>query len=174
MKLMIASDIHGSALWCGKMLDAFEAGNFDKLLLLGDILYHGPRNPRPDGHDPKVVADMLNSEKEKILCVRGNCDCEVDQMLLEFPVLADYAWLNIDGCEMFATHGHHFNNKAKEMIPPMPKGAYLLNGHFHIPEITDCGDFTYVNCGSVALPKDGTPHSYAVFEDGIFRLEELK
>jgi len=171
MKLMIASDIHGSALWCGKMLDAFTAEKADKLLLLGDILYHGPRNPLPDGHEPKAVADMLNSDKEKILCVRGNCDCEVDQMMLEFPVLADYALLSIDGYELFATHGHHFN---KETPPPLPKGAFLLNGHFHVPEITECGSFTYVNCGSVALPKNGTPHSYAVFENGRFTLKELK
>ena len=168
---MIASDIHGSALWCGKMLDAFTAEKADKLLLLGDILYHGPRNPLPDGHEPKAVADMLNSDKEKILCVRGNCDCEVDQMMLEFPVLADYALLSIDGYELFATHGHHFN---KETPPPLSKGAFLLNGHFHVPEITECGSFTYVNCGSVALPKNGTPHSYAVFENGKFTLKELK
>lgn len=170
MKLMIASDIHGSAYWCSRLMEAFEAGDFRKLLLLGDILYHGPRNPLPDGHDPKAVADMLNSHKEKILCVRGNCDCEVDQMMLDFPVLGEYAWISADGCELFAAHGHHYN---KEAPPPLPKGAYLLNGHFHIPEITDCGDFTYVNCGSAALPKNGTPHSYAVFENGRFELKEL-
>ncbi|MBR6103079.1 MAG: phosphodiesterase [Ruminococcus sp.] len=170
MKLMIASDIHGSALWCGKMLDAFERGGFDKLLLLGDLLYHGPRNPLPEGHDPKAVADMLNSVKDRLLCVRGNCDCEVDQMMLRFPVLGEYAWIYADGCQLFATHGHVHN---KETPPPLPEGSFLLNGHFHIPEITKAEGFTYVNCGSVALPKNGTPHSYAVFDGGEFTLKEL-
>ena len=171
MKLMIASDIHGSAYWCERMLEEFRTGGYDRLLLLGDLLYHGPRNPLPKGHDPKRVAELLNSVKEQILCVRGNCDCEVDQMMLEVPVLADYAWLHIDGCSLFATHGHVYN---KETPPPMPKGTFLLNGHFHIPEITELDGFTYVNCGSVALPKNGTPHSYAVFEDGGFKLCTLE
>lgn len=171
MKLMIASDIHGSAYWCEKLIGAFESGGFDRLLLLGDLLYHGPRNPLPDGHGPKEVAGMLNAMKEKLLCVRGNCDSEVDQMMLEFPMLAEYAWLSIDGCGILATHGHRYN---KQTPPPMPRGSFLLNGHFHVPEITDCGDFTYINCGSAALPKDGSAHSYAIFENGSFALGELK
>ena len=171
MKLMIASDIHGSAYWCEALVREFQSGGYDRMLLLGDILYHGPRNPLPQGHDPKAVAELLNRHAERILCVRGNCDCEVDQMMLSFPVLADYAWVYADGCGLFCTHGHHFN---KDSPPPLPRGSYLLNGHFHVPEITDCGDFTYVNCGSAALPKNGTAHSYAVFEDGSFVLKELR
>ncbi len=170
MKLMIASDIHGSLFWCERLMEQFEREGAEKLLLLGDLLYHGPRNPLPKGHDPKGVAELLNRYAQKIICVRGNCDCEVDQMMLSFPVLAEYAWLYADGCELFAAHGHHFN---KETPPQLPKGAYLLNGHFHIPEITDCGGFTYINCGSVALPKKGTANSYAVFENGKFELKEL-
>ena len=170
MKLMIASDIHGSAFWCEKLIAKYRETRCEKLVLLGDILYHGPRNPLPEGHDPKAVAEMLNGMKDEILCVRGNCDCEVDEMVLKFPVLADYAWICTDGCEMFATHGHHYN---KEFPPPIKEGTYLLNGHFHVPEITDCGRFTYINCGSTALPKDGTAHSCVIFENGKFTLQEL-
>ena len=171
MRLMIASDIHGSAYWCEKLLSCFENGGFDQLMLLGDLLYHGPRNPLPDGHDPKAVADMLNSVRERLICVRGNCDCEVDQMMLSFPILADYAWVYADGCRLFATHGHIWN---KGSIPPLRQGDFLLNGHFHIPEITPLGDITYINCGSAALPKNGTAHSYAVFEDGCFGLKTIE
>ena len=103
MKLFIASDIHGSAFWCRKMLEAFEKSKADKLVLLGDILYHGPRNDLPKEYEPKQVIAMLNPLKDKILCVRGNCDTEVDQMVLDFPVLADYCWIYADGCKMFLT-----------------------------------------------------------------------
>ena len=106
MKWMIASDIHGSAFYCEKMLKAFEREQADKLLLLGDILYHGPRNDLPKGYAPKKVIELLNNIKEKILCVRGNCDAEVDQMVLEFPVLADYMLLFDGTCAIYATHGH--------------------------------------------------------------------
>ncbi len=170
MKLMIASDIHGSAYWCEKMLNAFEAQKADKLILLGDILYHGPRNNLPDGHDPKRVIAMLNPLKDKILCVRGNCDCEVDQMVLEFPVLAEYAWINAEGVNMFATHGHKFS---PDNPPPLSRGEVLLNGHTHVPKIEDKGDYLYVNCGSVALPKENSAHSYVIFEDGRFSLMEI-
>lgn len=170
MKLFIASDIHGSAFWCKKMLEAFDREKADRLLLVGDILYHGPRNPLPDGHDPKAVAEMLNDRRDKILCVRGNCDCEVDQMVLDFPVLADYALLCVDGVNIFVSHGHHFN---KDCLPPHSPGDVLVNGHFHVPEITELPDMLYVNCGSVALPKNGSAHSYAVFENGSFALRAL-
>ncbi len=170
MKLMIASDIHGSAFYCQKMIDAFNDSNADKLLLLGDILYHGPRNDLPKGHDPKSVIAMLNPLKEKILCIRGNCDCEVDQMVLDFPVLADYAWVSIDGKNFFATHGHIFN---PENMPPLSKGDVLLNGHTHVPVIKEIGDYTYVNCGSISLPKENSDHSYVIFENGEFEFCSL-
>ena len=109
MKLMIASDIHGSSYYCRKMIGAFQKENADRLLLLGDILYHGPRNDLPKDYDPKEVIAMLNPMKQKLLCVRGNCDTEVDQMVLEFPILADYCLLELDGQTIFASHGHHHN-----------------------------------------------------------------
>lgn len=136
MKLMIASDIHGSAYYCKKMIEAYQREQADRLLLLGDILYHGPRNDLPEGYDPKAVIAMLNPLKQELLCVRGNCDTEVDQMVLEFPILADYCLLEINGQTIFATHGHHFNPQN----PPMLKeGDILLNGHTHIPANQNMG-----------------------------------
>ncbi|MBQ3589270.1 MAG: phosphodiesterase, partial [Clostridia bacterium] len=130
MKWIIASDIHGSAYWCEQVLASFENENADRLILLGDILYHGPRNDFPDDYSPKKVFSMLNAMKEKISCVRGNCDSEVDQMVLEFPIMADYMLLDVKGKTLFATHGHLFN----EENPPLLKaGDVLLNGHFHSP-----------------------------------------
>ena len=130
MKLMIASDIHGSAYYCRKMLEAYDREKADKLLLLGDILYHGPRNDLPKEYAPKEVIAMLNARKQEILCVRGNCDTEVDQMVLEFPILADYCFLNLNGQNIYATHGHVWN---PGKLPMLKAGDILLNGHTHIP-----------------------------------------
>ena len=171
MKLFIASDIHGSAYWCEKMLEAYDKSGAEKLILLGDILYHGPRNDLPDEYAPKKVISMLNPRKEQILCVRGNCDTEVDQMVLDFPVLADYVYILADGKRMFATHGHKFN---PENLPPLAKGDILLNGHTHIPKNEKMGDYVYVNCGSVAIPKENSAHSYVVFENGEFKFGNLE
>ena len=171
MKLFIASDIHGSAYWCEKMLEAYDKSGAEKLILLGDILYHGPRNDLPDEYAPKKVISMLNPRKEQILCVRGNCDTEVDQMVLDFPVLADYVYILADGKRMFATHGHKFN---PENLPPLAKGDILLNGHTHIPKNEKMGDYVYVNCGSVAIPKENSAHSYVVFENGEFNFGNLE
>ncbi len=172
MKYLIASDIHGSAYWCEQLLSAFENERADKLLLLGDLLYHGPRNDFPDGYSPKKVFELLNAVKEKIVCVRGNCDSEVDQMVLEFPIMADYALVDENGRTLFATHGHLYN----ETTPPLlKKGDVLLNGHFHVPcnrEMQNGG--IYANCGSVALPKDGTPHSYILVENGVLYWKDLE
>ena len=170
MRLFIASDIHGSAFWCEKMLGAFEQSGAEKLVLLGDILYHGPRNDLPQEYDPKKVIAMLNPLKDKILCVRGNCDTEVDQMVLDFPVLADYCWIYANGCKMFLTHGHKFS---PDQPPPLAEGDYLLCGHTHVPMIKDCGEFTYVNCGSVAIPKENSAHSYIIFDGGEFTIKSL-
>ena len=171
MKYVIASDIHGSADWCKKLLDVFQTENADKLILLGDILYHGPRNDFPDGYAPKQVFAMLNAVKDKIVCIRGNCDSEVDQMVLEFPCLADYALVDGGLCTLFATHGHLYN---KENPPLLKEEDVLLNGHFHTPEFSRMQTGYYVNCGSVALPKDGFPHSCIVYENGIFTFKDLK
>ena len=172
MKLVIASDIHGSAYWCEQLLQAFENEGAEKLVLLGDLLYHGPRNDFPDGYLPKKVFEMLNGVKEKIVAVRGNCDSEVDQMVLEFSMMADYALLPVKTGNLFLTHGHLYNG---ETPPLLQKGDVLLNGHFHTPCNTQLpnGAF-YLNCGSVALPKEGTPHSYLVYEDGTFTWTDLE
>lgn len=161
MKIMIASDIHGSAFYCRKMIEAFERENAEKLLLLGDILYHGPRNDLPKEYSPKDVISMLNPLADKLLCVRGNCDTEVDQMVLDFPVLAEYAILYVGERMIFATHGHNFNPSNP---PKTRKNDILLNGHTHVPafEVTD--NFTYVNPGSVSIPKENSEHGYIVLE----------
>ncbi len=172
MKYLIASDIHGSAYWCERLLEAFEAENADKLVLLGDLLYHGPRNDFPDEYSPKRVFALLNEIKEKILCVRGNCDSEVDQMVLEFPILADYAVADCNGHTLFFTHGHLFNAET----PPLLKGKdVLFNGHFHTPTSVEMASGAiYANCGSVALPKEDTPHSYILVEDGTLYFKDLE
>ena len=170
-KIMIASDIHGSGFWCGKLTEAFEEETPEKRLLLGDILYHGPRNELPDGYSPKRVAELLNPLKTRILCVRGNCDAEVDQMMLSFPLLADYALLFAGGRTLFATHGHLFD---ADNPPPLSPGDILLNGHFHVPchrEIA--GGALYINCGSVSLPKENSPHSYALLGGGEIVWKDL-
>lgn len=163
MKLMIASDIHGSAYYCRKLIESYNNEKPDKLLLLGDILYHGPRNNLPEGYSPKEVIRMLGDISDNILCVRGNCDTEVDQMILDFEVLAEYAYLYIDGLTFFAAHGHNFNEKNP---PKLKNGDILLNGHTHVPKIERYDNFIYVNCGSVSIPKENSSHSYMIFENG--------
>ena len=170
MKLLIASDIHGSAFWCEKLIGALESESPDKLILLGDLLYHGPRNPLPEGYEPPAVARMLNGVKENIVAVRGNCDSEVDQMVLEFPCLADYAIvLDEHARTLFCTHGHVH---APDNPPALPAGSAFLSGHTHVKTNDVRDGITFVNPGSVSLPKDGT-HSYAVYENGGFELKEL-
>ena len=153
MKIMIASDIHGSAYYLEQLLNRYDEENPDKLLLLGDILYHGPRNDLPKGYAPKDVILLLNTHKEEILCVRGNCDTEVDQMVLDFPILADYCILYENGHMIFATHGHHYN---MENPPMLKKGDILLHGHTHIPVSEEFDERIYLNPGSVSIPKNGS------------------
>ena len=157
MKIMVASDIHGSAYFCEKLIDAYREEKADRLLLLGDILYHGPRNPLPKDYDPKKVADMLNKIAGELLCVRGNCDAEVDQMVLKFPIMAEYCILYIGKRMVFATHGHKFN---EETPPLLKKGDILLNGHTHIPRLTEHENYIYMNPGSVSMPKAESMSSY--------------
>lgn len=165
MKLFIASDIHGSAYYCHLMLERYKAENADRLLLLGDILYHGPRNDLPKEYAPKQVIAMLNEIKNEILCVRGNCDAEVDQMVLQFPIMADYAVLEIDGRTIYATHGHIYN---ENNLPPLRKGDILLHGHTHVPKCAIHEDYICMNPGSVSLPKEDTHHGYMILENGKF------
>lgn len=169
MKLMIASDLHGSAYYCRKMIDAYNREHADRLLLLGDILYHGPRNDLPKDYAPKEVITMLNPLKNELLCVRGNCDTEVDQMVLDFPILADYCFLSIDDHNILATHGHIYH---PNHLPPMKEGDILLTGHTHIPANREIGNYTYMNPGSVSIPKDGSAHGYMIY-DGDFLWKDL-
>ena len=172
MKWMIASDLHGSAYYCKKMVEAFEREGADRLFLLGDLLYHGPRNDLPREYAPKEVIPLLNGKKEKLLCVRGNCDAEVDQMVLEFPVLADYAVLPVGQRFIYATHGHIYHVKN---LPPLAPGDVLLHGHTHVPAWTEFGQGNlYLNPGSVSIPKENSPHSYMTLEEGLFRWKELE
>lgn len=179
MKLMIASDIHGSALFCKRMLEAFVREQADRLLLLGDILYHGPRNDLPEGYQPKEVISLLNPIKNRLLCVRGNCDTEVDQMVLQFPILADYALLVLNGVTFYATHGHIYH---QDHIPPMQDGDVLIHGHTHLlkAERAECRDgdrnvsITVLNPGSTSIPKGGNPATYALLEDRTFSVRTFE
>ncbi len=171
MKFVIASDIHGSAYYCDLLLKAIEAEKPEKVLLLGDILYHGPRNDLPKGYAPKEVIAMLNPLKEMFLCVRGNCDAEVDQMVLQFPIMADYKTLPLEDKTLFLSHGHIYG---KDNLPEMAKGDILLGGHTHVPEIVEIDGKIYMNCGSVSIPKENSPHSYMTYENGEFLWKNLE
>ena len=171
MKYLIASDLHGSAYYCEKLMEAYEREGADRLLLLGDLLYHGPRNDLPRDYAPKRVIDLLNARKNEILAVRGNCEAEVDQMVLAFPVLADYCLLNVGKRLIFATHGHVFN---AGNLPPLQPGDVLLHGHTHVPTCEDKNGILVLNPGSVSIPKQNTPHGYMTLEDGRFRWVTLE
>ena len=170
MKYFIASDIHGSAYYCERMLEAYRREGATRLILLGDILYHGPRNDLPRDYAPKRVIEMLNAIKSEILCVRGNCDTEVDQMVLSFPILAEYALIAVGSHTVFVTHGHTYNLAS---LPPLMAGDVLLHGHTHVPACEGRGGITYLNPGSVSIPKDGSANSYMILEDGIFTAKTL-
>ncbi len=170
MKLMFASDIHGSSLWCGKMLEAYRRENAEKLFLLGDLLYHGPRNNPPERYNPKETAALLNSVKNDLVCVRGNCDAEVDQMMLEFPIMAEYALVYADNGTIFLSHGHRFSPAS---LPPLNAGDVLINGHTHILRAEQNGGIHCLNVGSVSLPKENNPKSYMIYENGVFSIKKL-
>ncbi len=165
MKFVIASDVHGSAKYCKLLIDAFKRENADKLLLLGDILYHGPRNPLPDGYAPKEVAEMLSEIKEKIICVSGNCDAEIDAMILPFP-LSDYAAVFADGINFYMSHGHRD-------VPPMSGGDVYLTGHTHVP-LKEAGQYIHLNPGSVALPKENSKRGYILYDNRRFIFKTLE
>ncbi len=166
MKLMIASDIHGDAETAERLIEAYKDSGAEKLVILGDILYHGPRNDLPAGYAPKKVIELFNAISDELICVRGNCDTEVDQMVLSFPILADYAILSLDGLVVYATHGHKFSPTSP---PPMKKGEILLTGHTHIPASKPFGnDNFYINPGSVSIPKEGSHKSYILYENREF------
>lgn len=171
MKLLIVSDIHGSAEAAQAIACRVKAEMPDRIVLLGDLLYHGPRNPLPAGYDPLRVASILNGWKDRIVAVRGNCDSEVDQMVLEFPCRSDYALVEADGHLLYLSHGHIPGN-APDDLPLMCKGSAFVSGHTHVKTLERSGEVLLVNPGSPSLPKDDVA-SYAVYEGGVFRLKTL-
>ena len=167
MRLLVASDIHGSANWCSQLLKRFYEEKADKLLLLGDILYHGPRNPLPDEYAPAKVFEMLNGLADKILAVRGNCDSEVDQMVLAFNVSSDYATVNDGTVNLVLSHGHR-------IVPPMDSNCVYLTGHTHVPlNVVESEGYVHLNPGSVSLPKENSPRGYILYENGLFLFKDL-
>jgi putative phosphoesterase len=172
MKLLIASDIHGDAACCKALLDVFEKEKAEKILILGDILYHGPRNDLPEGYAPKKVIEMLNNVADKLLCVRGNCDTEVDQMVLNFPVLSDTAFVYDGGADLtlFMSHGHKYS---PDNMPPVSGHTIFLYGHTHLLGKTEKDGISCVNPGSISLPKGGNPKSYAMYENGSITIKDF-
>ncbi len=170
MKLMIASDLHGSAYYTQALLRRLSEEAPEKLVLLGDILYHGPRNALPRDYDTKACAAMLNALEKAPLCVRGNCDGEVDQMVLDFPLLADFAAVFADGYTLYLTHGHHLDEASKAAAP----GDIVLYGHTHVPAFEQKNEKYYVNPGSVSIPKEESRHSYMLWENGVFTWKDVE
>lgn len=171
MKWMIASDLHGSEFYCKEILKAFDKEEADRLLLLGDILYHGPRNDLPKDYAPKKVTALLNERKESLLCVRGNCDADVDQFVLEFPMLAEYGVLDLGNRLLYATHGHVYGELNP---PPLKSGDILLCGHTHVPKCVEYPDYVYMNPGSASIPKENSHHGYMTIEDGLFLWKDFE
>ena len=170
MKLFIISDIHGSLYYLKKVMEIFGKENYDKLVILGDELYHGPRNPLPKDYSPKEVIEILNKYKDKIIAVRGNCDSEVDQMVLSYPIMSDYSMIYLGNKRVFLTHGHIYNIYN---LLPMSEGDILLYGHFHIPMIEKKGERYFFNPGSISLPKNNSNHSFAILDETKFQIKDL-
>ena len=170
MKLFIASDIHGSYFYAEKMIEAYRKEKCDKLVLLGDVLYHGPRNDLPKEYAPKKVITLLNELKDEIIAIRGNCDAEVDQMVLEFPIMDDYKIIDVDGIKICITHGHVYNEEKH----PQEDFQVLLSGHTHIPKKIKVGKIICMNPGSVSIPKENSHHGYMIFENGKFLWKDFE
>lgn len=169
MKYLIVSDIHGSLPALDKVLAIYKSEQCDMMLLLGDILNYGPRNSIPEGIDPKGIAGRLNAMKEDIVAVRGNCDSEVDQMLLDFPIMADYALVVDEGKRLFLTHGHIYNKEK------MPKGKFdaIFTGHTHLWHLIRENGTVYCNTGSITFPKGGNVPTMAIYENGRITMYQL-
>ncbi|MCT4543458.1 MAG: phosphodiesterase [Vallitalea sp.] len=171
MKLMVISDIHGSYYYINKALEKFREEEADYIILLGDILYHGPRNPLPKEYNPSKVSTVLNELKEKIISVRGNCDSEVDQLVLEFPMMSDYNVLFYNNKRIFVTHGHLFN---ENNMPPLEDEDVLIHGHTHLPVAKKTNNKYILNPGSISLPKENNPNSYGIIEDDTFIIKDFE
>ncbi len=171
MKIFFISDIHGSPFYLEKALKCYkeEAANF--IVILGDTLYHGPRNPLPKDYNPQAVANLLNRYKDKIIAVRGNCDSEVDQILIEYPMMADYSIILCNNRRLFLTHGHIYN---EDKMPSLSRNDVLIHGHTHIPVAKKHNEIYVLNPGSVTLPKENHPNSYAILQDDLFQIKDLQ
>lgn len=167
MRYMFASDIHGSAYYAKKILDKFYELKADRLVLCGDLLYHGPRNDLPKDYNPKEVIEIFNSIKDKIYAVRGNCDSEVDQMVLEFPIMSDYTILVLNDINFYLTHGHLYS---PDKLPALSEGTAFVFGHIHLPMAQKEGNIFILNPGSASLPKGGNPNSYAILDNKNFKV----
>lgn len=170
MKIMFASDIHGSEYYARKLVCKYSELSCNKMILLGDVLYHGPRNDLPEGYNPKGVIALLNEISTEIFCVRGNCEAEVDQMVLNFPCMSDSLIMYDKNVMFFITHGHLFNT---ENPPKMKNGDILIHGHTHVQTVEKFSDNVYINPGSVSIPKEGNPPTFMIYEDGCFTIYDF-
>lgn len=168
MKYLIASDLHGSEYYAKKLLEAFEKENAQTLILLGDIYYHGPRNPLPEDYNPKGVAELLNGIADKLIVIKGNCDSQVDTLISEFDFIEDGV-ICVEDKNVFLTHGHVYNKQT----PPKTTFAAVIYGHFHTGFIERAGNTVFANPGSLSLPKDGTPNSYMTLTGKLLELKTL-
>lgn len=168
MKYLVVSDIHGSLFYANKILELINNEKVDKVILLGDLYYHGPRNPLPIEYNPKEVCNLLNSIKDKIICIKGNCDAEVDEMISEFEFNKNIL-LDINNKKFMFTHGHKYNIENK-----VDNIDVLIYGHFHTGFIKKEDGVIYVNAGSITLPKNGTKNSYLVIDENYIYLKDLE
>ena len=171
MKYIIASDIHGSAYYCAKLVDNFKKEKADKLILLGDLLYHGPRNALPREYEPMKVAELLNDKELCTMGVRGNCDAEIDQMVLDFPMFCDYAMMVYGKRTIVFSHGHIFS---PDNLPPLREGDVFISGHIHVPVCEMKDGVLCLNPGSLSIPKEDSVNSYMSFEDGLFQWKDME
>lgn len=167
MKYLVVSDIHGALSGAQSVCDAYAYHNVDFVLCLGDVLYHGPRNDLPKDYAPKEVIPLMNSIAHQITGVRGNCDAEVDQMVLNFPLTADYQVFKLGTHRVFMTHGHVYG---LDKLPPLEPGDIFLSGHTHLPTTTETDGIYYLNPGSISLPKENHQPTYAILEDDSFTI----
>ena len=170
MKILTVSDIHGSSAYCRLLCDRIDEFDPDVVLLLGDLLYHGPRNALPDGYDPARTAKLLNAYADRIIAVKGNCDSEVDSLMLDFPLIPDFSLLIADDTRIYISHGHKFG--AEEHFP-MKNGSFFLSGHTHVPDLTEKDGVVFMNPGSVSIPKKSSCRSYMTYSGGVFCWREL-
>ncbi|MBU3144314.1 phosphodiesterase [Clostridium sp. CF012] len=171
MKIFFISDIHGSLFFLKKALELYKEEGASYIIMLGDALYHGPRNPLPEEYKPQEVANLLNEYKDKIIAVRGNCDSEVDQMLIEYPMMADYSIILYNNRRLFLTHGHIYN---EDNLPNLNENDVLVHGHTHLPVAKKHNKIYVLNPGSLSLPKENSPNSYAILQDDLFQIKDLE